>query len=1244
MMFDFLKWKSNTSQGKWYRKWSDAGVLLSQSENKWSNLEDPLIGGLVSQLSDHGLITELPDGLLLGWDALYEALADASNGNLIYSLALPPINEFQLALRSSNSLIDSDFSIAIDGWFDAQGKRHDCIANGAILKCGSEFTLLRPEQWRLLSEIIMFTRRGPEDRTDLANRQGWGRIRLLALAASARLDDFLTRSVVLTPEQLQIKMRKAPQPSGDTVIEVIPGFHGAPDQWLERFDAIGVILDRYDIPTVEGIVQVMLTDQVKAVLGEIKRMPGRRVAGSRAQAFIVNPYAALGEAAKEVIVENEFEAAREEAGLNCERFTPFLDRDKSGQLIRVGLHVERANTGGWSSSDTLWFDGNELAKFIKKLDESISRDFQLVSWAGFEFEILGDTPAHLKGLREALLELQSPQVLIHFDQVHDLSNYSGRIEGVGEDKPTYSPYIAKKNEEESWFPENILPIVAYHPEGEEEPVFVTVSNKTLEEIAHRVGQAKANNETAIVVPSLPKPLPVKEAENILATFNKVQEDAKEGTLGEILGPAKGYLPVRQKNLILRENINNLDYSEDRVNALKENPPAAVLPKGLNTQYELMQHQLFGLTWLQHLYRLRIPQNVRGALLADDMGLGKTLQILSLMAWIIDEEPEAHPMLIVAPVTLLENWKEEAEKFFPMRLPMLTAYGEYLIGLRVPRESIDERLRTEDGLVKFLRPKWVGNAKIVLTTYETLRDLEFSFASQYWSLMVCDEAQKIKNPAAMMTRSAKKQNVGFRIACTGTPVENTLADLWSLFDFIQPGLLGALNEFSRRYRKPIEAKTDEERARVEELRALIEPQILRRTKQEVAKDLPRKIINQSCRRLPLSNTQRNLYVNAIEAFKKRDVPSFISPFKNHLGLLQYLRLICTDPKKYGLTAFNNPDPIKKYCQDAPKMAWLLEQLREVQGKGEKAIIFCEFKNIQRLLQHYLLEALNFKADIINGDTSASSNNESSRQKRIRSFQNNPGFGIIILSPIAVGFGVNIQAANHVIHYTRTWNPAKEDQATDRAYRIGQTKDVSVYYPVVYAEDFTTFDVKLDQLLETKRVLAGDMLNGSSDISLGDFGLDEVIPSGEATGINQKLTLDDALRMEWLSFEGLVQAMWLKMGFHFVSRTPRTKDNGVDIVAISGNKGVLIQVKSSSGEGKRLGWDVIKEVVAGEAYYNNRYPGVAFKKIGLTNQYFNEQAHENAKLNSVQLIEQPELANFLERHEITMQDIERLLYCD
>jgi len=165
--------------------------------------------------------------------------------------------------------------------------------------------------------------------------------------------------------------------------------------------------------------------------------------------------------------------------------------------------------------------------------------------------------------------------------------------------------------------------------------------------------------------------------------------------------------------------------------------------------------------------------------------------------------------------------------------------------------------------------------------------------------------------------------------------------------------------------------------------------------------------------------------------------------------------------------------------------MLAELVRIQSRGEKVIVFCEFKDLQRTIQRAIVERLGVVADIINGDTSAGGARGDIRQKRIGLFQQKPGFGVILLSPLAVGFGVNIQAANHVIHFTRTWNPAREDQATDRSYRIGQTRDVFVYYPVVVAENFVTFDEKLDQLLESKRKLSQDMLNGCGDVGPGEF---------------------------------------------------------------------------------------------------------------------------------------------------------------
>lgn len=1232
----------------WFIHWGEDGVQVKRAESGEKTSSVGLVGlsGLLTQLADDGYaIRKSTDSIFLPWENYYAATNSPDYTGLREALGLPEVTKLRPVLSSRNSLIDSNFTISIGKWVGPQGQFVVPNYVGALLDTGNGQELMGVCTWQLVQQVVSFARRDEAARTPHTQELTWGRIRRAAVAAEADMSDFLVKTVVLSPERLNMEFRRSDAVLDDTVVEILPDFEGAPDNWLAEFDRFSRVQDSYKFALEDGgLIHVAVSPQVKAVLNEVKRLPGRRVAGSRAQAFLLNPFATLGEAAASVLDEKQFEQARETAGLQFERFTAVVEHGPSGFPDRVGILVDSASSSGPRSSNTHYFDDTSLKHFIARVERAQKAGLQLVFWEGHELELLGDTDEQVTLLRAAYERRTQPQTIVTHSKIHDLSSYSSRIEGVGIEKPYYSLYIAKRKEDEGWFPENVFPVVAYTPEGESEPVAVAVSEVTLKELKEATATAAAAGKDSVSLGWLQKPIPLAEARKISDTFDQVFSEVKNKTFDQ--DKKLQQKPAQKKTLVLRANIDTVDYDEQRRDALSASPVQFHALRDLSSAFSLLQHQVEGVARMQHLYDLREQYRVRGLVLADDMGLGKTLQLLALMTSVFEREPSTEPMLVVAPVSLLENWREEAERFFPGVLRILTAYGEALQVLRVPQNSIDEKLRTEDGLVKFLKPNWVGDAQLVLTTYETLRDLEFSFALQKWAIMVCDEAQRIKNPAAMVTRAAKKQNATFKIACTGTPVENTLADLWCLFDFVQPGLLGALNDFGRTYRRPIEIDDRDAvgQARIEALRRKIAPQILRRTKLEVAKNLPKKIITENCRRLPLSPTQRNLYAKAIEDFKKRHKdPEYKTPFKNHLCLLQYLRLICTDPRRHGLTVFK-PEPLVDYRKAAPKLDWLLTQLKSIQAKGEKAIVFCEFRNIQRLLQHYISEVFKYEPDIINGDTSASEKNANSRQKRIKAFQAKPGFGVIILSPLAVGFGVNIQGANHVVHYTRTWNPAKEDQASDRAWRIGQTKDVYIYYPVVAAEDFTTFDVKLDQLLEKKRSLAGDMLNGSPDISPSDFKVEEVVPDADVDSLDERVTIDLALRMEWRHFEGLAAALWNKKGFDTVYCTPGTADNGVDVVAIRGQVGELVQTKTSASETRALNWDAIKEVVAGEAFYKRRHPGVAFKKIGLTNQTFNQYAHENAKLNGVTLFEQSHLAEMLSQYRVTMLDIERLLYTD
>lgn len=1242
-MFKIFSKKSTSAHTvAWARLFQANGVILTKSGNG-----EPLAEGLVSealdQIQDAGLGQWVESDFFLSWGEIYSLQEHPELFDFYSLLGMPLRTTLRPSIASVGSLTDENFQIALVSWSDPSGIKHEAQLTGALINHDEQYEILSPKQWQLIEAVKAFSRRSDEDRSDIQHRLSWGKIRKLAISADANLDAFLFGTVVLTPEQVKIGLRKSATMQDDSVIEVIPTFDDAPTDWIERFDQSKEVLDIYNIPTDQGIVQVIIDPKVKTVLSEIKRMPGRLVAGSRAQAFLKNPFATLGDASADVISEEQFSEACENAGVRFERFFPYVNR--KNQFLEIGLRIEAPTSNGDCDSALELLTDQELKKFLHIGKNAIAKEFQLIFWNGYELEINSDTPSHLDQLEAASEERLNPRPLLSYEDVHDLSRYSQRILEIGVEKPILSPYIAKLRKDEGWFPENLVEFVTYTLPGTDDEVAVPITRDSVKVIKEAVDNAKSSGGQTIRISGVEFDIPVNDAQRVVETFSNVWEDLGNGNFnpGKLDNLNNSPSKKQKKTLLLHSNIDSLGYREIRALALKTNLADAEIPKAKNKSISLLPHQLEGVARLQHLFKLQEKENVRGALLADDMGLGKTFQLLTLMAWILEKNPNTAPMLVVAPVTLLENWKEEAEKFFPKTFNTLIAYGDNLKSLKLSKDEIDSRLKNEDGLIKFLRPGWVGECNVVLTTYETLRDLEFSFANVYWSLMICDEAQKIKNPAAMVTRAAWRQNVGFRVSCTGTPVENTLVDLWALFEFCQPGLLGALNDFGKLYRRPIEIdeRDEEGKKRLDELRSLIEPQMLRRTKQDVARDLPKKVIVEDCRHLKISSSQRSYYAKALDDFKRREEPGFPAPFKNHLGLLQYIRVVCTDPRRHGLSVFK-PEPIDHYRKASPKLDWLLKQLFQIKDKGEKAIIFCEFRNVQCLLQHYIQEALGLKPDIINGDTSASSTHSASRQKRIRSFQEKNGFNVIILSPVAVGFGVNIQAANHVIHYMRTWNPAKEDQATDRAYRIGQTKDVYVYYPVVCGGDFVTFDERLDQLLEAKRSLAGDVLNGTVDINFSDFSLDEIVPGEFKNDLDDEISFDLAMQMDWRLFEGLAAAIWQKQGFKTVYCTPPSGDNGIDVVAISDDVGVLIQTKTSSIDGYKHGWDTVKELIAGKAFYEAKHPGVSFKLIGLSNQFFNLHANQNAALNKVELLDQTDMRKMIETYPVRMFDVEKFVW--
>lgn len=1233
---------------------------------------DPLGGTqqliYLTQLASDKIASVQGSNIEIAWLNLYKLLADVEHEDSLYLLALPGVDKSVPVLGEVGTVSDKFFRLRIDGWKEVSkpGIKLRKYVGGAFVD-GSTTALQTKEVWQLIDFISH--NHGFEDkvRKQSQNESLWGEARRLALSAKADLSPYLSSTVVLVLSLLKLRYIKA-QALGTTVVTIEPYFDGAPEDWIPKFDSFSSIPEHSDFSMPIGRTRVIFPEAVRDVLTVIKtQFDGRKVAGSKAEAFLRNPFSYLGEAAAKVLDENQIEEAKKDAGIFTTRIS--LRPDIAGGSIEsVTATIYQTIGNGMAKADRcLISSAHELDILIKEIDLAFSEDRQFFSWRNFIIDVDGALYQTSESAKSWLnVWKDQAKNFIDFNYIYALDNYTDRVEGIGIAKPIYSAYITIAGGDiTSWDPK---PLISVSLVPGSPPIYIAVDAAWVREFEIKIDQAKASGIDKIVDSMLPIPLSTAEATDLVKVLNTIfsivepviiQEPptipppptppggeppkTETGSPGDIDVPIPPVAPPskeRKETLLVKINITKLDYTETDQHAMRESllkvPEgfSPQLPRDLKSEIKLKKHQLAGLAWMQYLYS-RAPEYCRGALLADDMGLGKTLQLLCLLSWFYERYPDAPPSLIVAPPVLMKNWINEARNFFNNFPEILLLHGDGLTVRKQPKHFIDQSL-LEKKISNLLIPNWLGSEKVVLTTYETVRDYEFSLARQEFTFMICDEAQKIKTPNAQATTAAKKQKAKFRIACTGTPVENSLADLWCLFDFIQPGLLGALDEFGRTYRMPIEAREagDKKAAEtIEYLRAIITPQILRRMKTDIADELTKKVIvsndeyefDGSARKrlsVPISNYQRNLYAQGLHQLstiaqendaKRRSNISF--------AVLHFVRALCSEPYCLPKTTFSiDANGIDSHLSNAPKLEWLLNTLDEIAQKNEKVIIFTDIKEIQRSLVLFIRGRFGFSAQIINGDID-------DRQDLIDAFQAREGFGVIVLSPLAVGFGVNIVSANHVIHFTRTWNPAKEGQATDRAYRIGQTKDVYVYCPTIIAEDFVTFDAKLDLLMTLKMGLAGDMLDGvGSDIS-GSTLIPNTGPAGVKIDIDKLVDIARVDTLDGTTFEIFCRLLLGTYPNKAYMTTKQRGDGGVDIVVIGNDgKGLIGQCKHNSTQDE-LGWDAVKEVAAGSPAYQAKHPGVLFQKVAITNKKFNATAIQQANILGVKLICRPELVEIL-----------------
>ncbi|SFK17972.1 DEAD/DEAH box helicase [Brevibacillus centrosporus] len=503
--------------------------------------------------------------------------------------------------------------------------------------------------------------------------------------------------------------------------------------------------------------------------------------------------------------------------------------------------------------------------------------------------------------------------------------------------------------------------------------------------------------------------------------------------------------------------------------LQETKQIPILDQPSTFRGTLRKYQLEGSSWLLFLRRFGL-----GACLADDMGLGKTVQFITYLLHLKQNGVSDTPSLLICPTSVIGNWQKELERFAPS-LKVFVHYG-------------NNRLKKEDFLPA------IEGADLVITSYALSHLDEKELSSITWNAICLDEAQNIKNAYTKQASAVRDLQAWHRIALTGTPIENRLSELWSIFDFLNPGYLGSLGDFARRYVHPIER--DQDQSLIQQVQRLIQPFLLRRVKTDpsIQLDLPEK--NEGKEYVPLTAEQGALYETAIqEMFARMENTSPMERRGLILTTLSRLKQLCDHP-----ALILNEIATSEEASRSHKLERLLELVGDIRQKGERCLIFTQYIEMGNMLQRVLTREGYGPVFFLNGSTK-----KEMRDDMIARFQNEAlpdqeRGAIFILSLRAGGTGLNLTEANHVIHYDRWWNPAVENQATDRAHRIGQRRNVQVYKFI----SLGTIEERIDEMMERKLSLSQQI------VGTGESWITELSTS--------ELRELFALRHEWLDMKG------------------------------------------------------------------------------------------------------------------------------
>ena len=749
--------------------------------------------------------------------------------------------------------------------------------------------------------------------------------------------------------------------------------------------------------------------------------------------------------------------------------------------------------------------------------------------------------------------------------------------------------------------------------GADEPLVVRSSE--INSVIAAVEQARANGETTFVHGGRTYPTPPSDSEELLQTLR-----ALLGQIGPTDAPTEAVKKDKEeadstrRRLVLRVSENEEDLSY--LAQLRDPDGSLNRTAGLDVQGLVSTpdpHQREAIRWLQLCFVSGMP----GVLLADDMGLGKTFEVLAFLHWLRQSGgTDGRPILIVAPSKLLDEWREQIDIHLP---PMafgrpVYAYDRGLKDIIIERGEETSLGRATLDLERLRKADWV------LTTYETLRDHQFSFSLIRFRVAVFDEAQKIKSGTSMLNHSAKAQQPDFVVLMTGTPIENSTMDIWTLLDVAWPGFLGVSGkDFVARYGNG----TDD--ALMADLKdrlvgqtvwgegtsaRTVPPVMLRRFKTQILSGLPPK--SEERWQEPMPAAQVKAYDAVLEDMRGGRLKA--------LAALQALRQICLHPE---LRMPRDADDRRALIEASARFRALFKVLRQARDAGHGVLVFVDIRKAQDVLQAMIRDEFRLPKvpDVINGNTPITAVAEIKAR-----FQAGRGFGVLLLGPRSAGFGLTLTRATQVVHLNRWWNPAVEDQCSDRTHRKGQTEQVTVHLPIARHPQLgdESFDVLLDQLLRFKREQSKRVIVPSAltERELAEFYARMTVGPVSARGQG----LDELDQQDWRSFEIWVARRFQESGWQ-VSETPRSGDGGVDVVCRhpASGRSVLVQVKHKAMGVGQVADDAVAQIQAAPG----RYRGYSWLRDALllvaTNGRFDLRARTAAEQSNVKLVGREDILN-------------------